>query len=287
MLIDLQFHSTYSDGYLTPTAVAGFIAKQGVKAAALTDHNTVGGLNEFRAACQKYRIKPITGLELYVKLDNHRMNLLWFNFDDASPELHDILRDSQKRRRRQARMLLEKLRRRGLIININKILDKYNHYVPVNHLADEILAMPRNKKKIKKELGIANPREEQIISQYFRNKDIGILRESYINIKRIFKLREKIGGQLILCHPAKHSYVRREMWQKLKNSGLDGVEILSPHHSIGAVMYIQELAREFNFITTGGSDFHRFEGNNHILQSAWQYFHIDSRYLIRIKEVIG
>lgn len=287
MLIDLQLHSTYSDGYLTPTALAGFIAREGVKIAALTDHNTVGGQDEFRAACQKHGLKSVTGLELYVKLDNHRMNILWFNFDDTSPDLHDILRASQRRRRRQARLLLEKLKRRGLTIGINKILDKYDHYVPVNHVADDILAVPRNKEKIKRELGIENPREEQIISQYFRNKDIGVLRESYINIKRILTLRKKIGGRIILCHPAKHSYVRREMWQKLKHLGLDGVEILSPHHSIGAVMYIQELAREFNFITTGGSDFHRFEGNNHILQNAWQYFRVDTKCLSSIKKIIG
>ncbi|MBU4375047.1 PHP domain-containing protein, partial [Patescibacteria group bacterium] len=64
MLIDLQLHSTYSDGYLTPTELAGFLAKQGVKIAALTDHNTVGGLDEFRQACRACKIKPITGVEL-------------------------------------------------------------------------------------------------------------------------------------------------------------------------------------------------------------------------------
>lgn len=109
MYIDLQLHSTYSDGYLTPTEVVKFIAKQGVKAAALTDHNTVGGLDEFRLACRQYNIKPITGLEIYVKLHSRRFNIIWYNFDDTDPELHDMLRDSQMRRRRKVRFILNKL----------------------------------------------------------------------------------------------------------------------------------------------------------------------------------
>ena len=121
MLIDLQFHSTYSDGYLTPTELVKFISKQGVKIASLTDHNTVGGLDEFRIACKKYKIKAITGIEIYTKLNNHKFNILWYNFNDSDPKLHNILRDSQLRRRKQFRVLLKKLIKRGYKINITKI----------------------------------------------------------------------------------------------------------------------------------------------------------------------
>jgi predicted metal-dependent phosphoesterase TrpH len=55
MLIDLQFHSTYSDGYLTPTQLAQFMSKQGIKVAALTDHNTVSGINQFKKPCNKLK----------------------------------------------------------------------------------------------------------------------------------------------------------------------------------------------------------------------------------------
>ena len=166
MLIDLQLHSIYSDGYLTPTKLVELVSGQGVKVAALTDHNTVGGLDEFRTACAKYKIKPITGLEVYVKLNNHRFNLLWYNFNDADPELHDTLRESQVRRRRQIRTILVKLVRRGFKLDINKTLDKYNHYVPVNHIIDELTAVPKNLRKIKWELKLDNPREGNIIHKY-------------------------------------------------------------------------------------------------------------------------
>jgi predicted metal-dependent phosphoesterase TrpH len=286
MLIDLQLHSRYSDGYLTPTELVEFVFKKGVKVASITDHNTVGGIDEFRKVCKKKKIKAIVGMELYVKLNNTSFNLLWYNFDETDPALHDLLRDSQIRRRRQVRNILIKLSKKGFSVNINKILDKYTHYVPINHVVDDFMAVPANLKRIKKDLKTKEPREGDVIKQYFRNKNIGIIRNSFINFDRILKLRKKIGGQLVLCHPAKHNYINIKLWEKLKELGLDGVEVLSPHHSYGAVMYIQYLARELDLIATGGSDFHRFEGNNSLVQDSWDYYKIDSDSLRRVKEII-
>ena len=287
MLIDLQLHSTYSDGYLTPTEVAEFIKKEGVKAAALTDHNTVSGLDEFRQACLGLNIKPISGIEIYVKMHYRRFNILWYNFNDTNPELHDMLRDSQRRRRRQVRTLLNKLVKRGFKMDVNKTLDKYNHYVPVNRIVDDLVLGPGNLGKIKRGLGLKKPREGEILAEYFHNKEIGALKNSYIDIDKIMKLRKKIGGQIVLCHPAKHGYVSRDFLKELKYFGIDGIEVLSPHHSYGAVMHLQHLAREFNFLETGGSDFHRFEGGKNPIQYSWQYYGVDSGMLRGVERIIG
>lgn len=287
MLIDLQLHSTYSDGYLTPTKLAKFIAKQGIKIASLTDHNTVSGLDEFRFACKKYKIKSITGLELYVKLKHKKFNILWLNFDDKNPELHNLLRTTQIIRRNRARNILKKLEKIGYKINHNKIIDKYSHYVPINRLVDEIYSVPRNKTLTKKIMGVKDPREEELIREYFYNKKIGMLKETHINIERVLKLRKKIGGQIIYNHPAKYDYVKRNFLEKLKKLKIDGMEILSPHHSIGAVMFLQSMAEKYNLIETGGSDFHKFEENDGPVKNSWNYFKVDSKYLRGIKKIIG
>lgn len=288
MLIDLQVHSTYSDGYLSPTEVAGFLAKQGVKIAALTDHNTVGGVEEFQKACKKHKIKPVVGIELYTKLNHKHFNLLWFNFDHNDPELHEILRNSQARRRSRARKIMENMVANGFKININKILDKYNHYVSINHLIDDIWSIPHNRQKIKAEMNNSKPREEEIIRFYFYNPRLPKFDNSYINIKRIMSLRKKIGGQIIFNHPGKYNQLKQPVIQALKELGIDGIEVLSPHHSIGAVMYAQFMAEEFSLIMTGGSDFHRFESDNPaIMNSSWTYFKIDSNHLKGIEKVIN
>jgi predicted metal-dependent phosphoesterase TrpH len=184
------------------------------------------------------------------------------------------------------RTVLNQLVDRGLRINPEMILDKYNHYIAINHVIDDILTMNSNQTNIKKVVG-KNFREEDVIREFFYDKKYEQLKESFIDIERVFKLRKIIGGQIILCHPAKFQHIKRPFLEKLKKMGLDGVEMFSPHHSYGAVMYIQFLANEYNFIATGGSDFHRFEGSSYQLQDAWEYFKIDSKYLRNIKKIIG
>lgn len=287
MLIDLQVHSTYSDGYLTPTEMAKFLAQQGVRVASLTDHNTVGGIDEFKAACARYKIKPIVGLELYVKLRHKRLSLLWYNFDHTHPELHRLLRTTQTKRRNKARKVLESLRTNGFKIKTDKILDKYNHYIAINHLIDDLWSVPANRKKIKKELATAKPREEEIIHQYFLNNLPVRFDNSYINISRLARLKKRIGGQLVFNHPAKYNQLNRPVLEELKKIGVDGLEVLSPHHSIGAVFYAQFMAKRIGFVMTGGSDFHRLEMTSLKLKDSWQYFKIDSRLLPGVEKIIG
>lgn len=287
MLIDLQLHSTYSDGYLTPFELVKFLSKYGVKTASLTDHNTVAGLYEFKQACQKYKIKPITGLELYVKFNNRKLNVLWYNFDFTREELYKMLHNSYITRRSNLRRALEKLIKYGFKIEINRVLDKYNNYIPINRIIDDIRNLRYNQVKIKRELGTDNPREEEIIKKYFYNKDICVLHNTRIDIRRIIELRERIGGKIILSHPCKYKYPLRGFFKTLRVLGIDGIEVFSPHHSIGSVMYLQYVAKESKFIETGGSDFHRYEGGNNLIQNSWQYYKIDSNYLTRIKEIIG
>ncbi|MFH1745066.1 MAG: PHP domain-containing protein [bacterium] len=287
MFIDLQLHSTYSDGYLTPTELAGFCVKNNIKIASLTDHNTVSGFGEFKNACARKGIKPICGMELYCKLAHRRFNILWYNFEYKNPELHKMLRDSQIRRRRCMRSFLQKLSKRGLKINIDRVLDKYTHYIPINHVIDDIMAESSNVKKIKKHFGKKIIREENIIKEYFYNKEIGILRDNLIDFKKIVRLRKEIGGQLVLCHPAKHRTIDIVFWEKLKKLGLDGIEVLSPHHSVGSVMAIQNFAKTSGLVETGGSDFHRVERSEFSLQNSWQYFKIDAKNLRGVEKVVG
>lgn len=286
MLIDLQTHSTYSDGYLSPTELAHFLAHQGVKAASLTDHNTVSGWGEFKRACEKYGIKPIPGIELYTKLNRKHLSILWYNFDHLDGELHEILRGSQARRRNQVKKILNKMVDRGFKININQLLDKYNHYISINHLIDDLMSVPANRNKIKKELKIAHPREEEIIHNYFFKSKNTKLNNSYINLKRIIALKKRIGGQLIFNHPGRYNQLNKDLLIELKKLSVGGLEVLSPHHSVGAVLYAQHLSQELNLISTGGSDFHLFEKRG-ALKFSWQYFKIESNNLKDIKKIIG
>ena len=288
MLIDLQIHSIYSDGYLTPTAAAKFLAKQGVAAASLTDHHTMAGWSEFYQACQKWKIKPIPGIELYARLNNQQLNLLWYNLPIGNQQVNKLLLASQRHWEVRLRQHLQKLIKAKLLVeNSHRVLEKFTNYIPTNGLLDALLLVPGNRAIIAKQLGDRQFREEAAIGLLFGNEKVGRLRPSCIDIQRIIKLRQELGGQLILCHPAKSRSIRASLIRRLKDSGLDGLEILSPHHSLGAVMYAQDLAKRYNLITTAGSDFHRFEEIKGGLTSAYDYWRADSRDLYRIQEIIN
>ncbi|MCX6800148.1 MAG: PHP domain-containing protein [Candidatus Falkowbacteria bacterium] len=288
MKIDLQLHSTYSDGYMTPTELANFLVQNKVKVAALTDHNTVAGQHEFKHACRKLKLKYIIGIELYVKLNTKKFNILWYNLDASSPLLHKMLVATQIRRKAKVRkhlnILVDKFKFK---LDIEKILDKYHHYLSINHIIDDILAIPKNRAIVKKVLGTNSPREIEIIKEFFYNKKLNhVMAESYINIGRILKMRKNIGGQIILNHPGKNNSLKKDLLIRLKKLGFDGIEVLSPHHSIGSIMYAQFIARELDFITTGGSDFHRLEGGKYLTQSSNDYFNIDSDQLRGVGKII-
>jgi hypothetical protein len=287
MKIDLQLHSTYSDGYLTPAKLADFAVEQGMKVVSLTDHNTVAGQEEFRIACARQRIKVIPGLELYVKVGSRKLNILWYNYRANSPELQAILEETRRRRRRNMRHKLEQLVKLGFYLKVEAVLAKYPNYVPINKIVDELLAVPYNQRKVKRELGLKVLREEDLMTAYFFDKQLSPLRDAYISLERVLQIRQKIGGQIIFCHPGHHNKMRGKIIPKLKKMGLDGLELLSPHHSHEAIMYIQYLAQIFNFITTGGSDFHKFESPDKKIRYSGQWFEIDSKYLRQINRIIG
>ena len=121
----------------------------------------------------------------------------------------------------------------------------------------------------------------------FNNKKVGKLRLSAVNLEKIINLQKKLGGQLVFCHPAKGRVVPAKLVAQLKSLGVEGLEVLSPHHSLGAIFYLQDLAERNDMIITAGSDFHRFEGGSHGLTSVYDYWQADSSHLRRIEEIIG
>jgi hypothetical protein len=187
---------------------------------------------------------------------------------------------------------LLKLKEDGFLkIDVDYILSSFKNYIPINGLNSKILENKFNYNKILKEIKKTNPkiktlRESDSIGFIFFSKNKSRLNESHVDIERVFKLRKEIGGQIIFCHPGKYNKFDNNMTYKLKELGLDGLEVLSPHHSIGAIMYAQYLADSLDLIATGGSDFHLFE-NNERINSYADWFRIDSDKLRRIKEIIN
>ncbi len=287
MLIDLQLHSKYSDGYLSPKTIAKMLNDFDVKVASLTDHNSISGLDEFKKACDSYGIKTINGLELYVTYKNYSFNVLWYNFDKNSKKLHSVLERTWSRRRNKILDLIFEVKKKGLIINEEKYLKKHQNYLPINHLVSQIWQNKKNQKTIINQLKNDAPREEDIISHYFYPKDGLRLKEARISFNTLVKLRKEIGGQLFLAHPCLHRRINKKMIIELKELGLDGIELLSPHHNYSSIVILSSIIKELDLMATGGSDFHLPANEGTGPKYSWQWFKIDSSHLRKINKVIG
>ena len=269
MLIDLQLHSTFSDGYLSPSELVDFAKERSIKVISLTDHHTTAGLEEFRQAAKRANIKTIDGVELYLKYRGRGFNAVWYNFSLNNEKLERVLSDVRRRRIILVRRSLKRLKEAGYKIDIEKILSSFDNYIPVNRLAEMVMSDKHNYDLVVKSLRAKTPkgtrlilplREESVLSELFFNRKRGVLKEAYISAERIVKIKAEVGGQIVFAHPGKYNKYTNTMTERLQKIGLiDGIEVLSPHHNIGAIMYSQFLAEKLDLIATGGSDFHLFE----------------------------
>ncbi len=89
--INLHCHSDLSDGQLTPEQVAQLLAQDGVRFAALTDHDTIAGLARFREACGREGIGVISGVEVFAATRFGEVHLLAYGFDPEAAELRAML----------------------------------------------------------------------------------------------------------------------------------------------------------------------------------------------------
>ncbi len=287
MLIDLQLHSKYSDGSLSPKQLALMLADYDVKIAALTDHNSVVGQLEFRKQANLLGLKTVFGLELYVKFKSYRFNVLWYNYDINSPNLMLLLEDTKRRRRLNIIKAVNNLSNSGLIFKLDNYFTRHkNSYLPVNDLIKEIWKIPNNRGIIKRDLDNKFPREEEIIAHYFYPKKGLKLSESYVSFERVVKLKKEIGGQIIFAHPALHRKLKDSKLEELIKAGLDGLELLSPHHSYNNVVRLSSLVKRYKLIASGGSDFHLTAEAGTKPRLSWQWFKIDSDYLRGINKII-
>lgn len=286
MRIDLQLHSRYSDGYYTPGQLVRFLLRHGIKAASLTDHNTIVGQGEFRRACAQHQIKAVPGLELYVRYKSRPFNLLWYNYNQNSPELKKMLESTWVRRRRFAERVAGRLRRLGIKFDLDKFIAQHPGYLPANHMADAIWSVPSNRRLIRSEIGPDLIREENIMRFCLFPKVGPRLQDAHVSLTRVLKLRKQIGGQLIFCHPGLNNRLRGKLLDELLSNGVDGVELLSPHHGYNTIMYLNSIVKKEKIITCGGSDFHKVGEEGTRPRYSWDYFVIKSEYLPGVGKIL-
>ena len=240
--IDLHTHSTASDGTLPPEQVIEAAAQCGLKALALTDHDTIGGIPAAREAGERLGIRIITGVELSAFQDDHEVHVLALHLSHLDT-LHKPLEDLRASRFSRAEKIVEKLNALGIPITLDEVLLQANGgAVGRPHVARALIAR-----------GVVHDFRDAFM-RYLGGNGSAFVPKDRLSIEDAIAIAHDAGALAIWAHPGDGG--RREQLEPLVASGLDGVEIRHPSHSGEDIKRLQALTDFFGLVPSGGSDWH-------------------------------
>ncbi|WP_407550068.1 PHP domain-containing protein [Streptomyces sp. Pv4-95] len=248
MRIDLHTHSTASDGTDTPAELVRNAAAGGLDVVALTDHDTVGGHAEARAALPA-GLTLVTGAELSCRLDGVGLHMLAYLFDPDEPELareRELVRDDRVPR---AQGMVAKLRELGVPITWEQVARiAGGGAVGRPHVASALV-----------ELGVVASVSDAFTPQWLGNDGRAYVEKHELDPFDAIRLVKAAGGVTVFAHPMavkRGVCVPESAIAELATAGLDGIEVDHMDHDGPARARLRALAGDLGLLTTGSSDYH-------------------------------
>lgn len=278
-MIDLHVHSTESDGTNTPEELV-FLAKQtGLSAFALTDHDTISGLEKARLAAKEEEIELVPGIELSTDYKGCEVHILGYYIDENNPVFLKRLQDFINSRNHRNEKMIALLQKEGFDITIEQLFAKNPDSVITRaHFARFLV-----------EHGMVKDRETVF------NKYLGDGCRCYVPREKIdpfeaIKLIQLGGGVAFFAHPVlcHMNYNRLKCFiGDLKAAGLTGIEAIYSSNSPGDERNLKQIAKENELLISGGSDFHGENKPYLHLGTGRGNLYISDEILTSIKEAAG
>lgn len=251
--IDLHIHTFNSDGHYSPKEVIRVAKQNNTNFIAISDHDTIKGLDEFKSNLESGMI-GVNGVEFssYIVHDNKkvRLHILGYCFDKNNLKLLSLLSEMKEKRVSSHLHLLKMLREEIPNFpenNISKLdMEKYCWF----------------DREIIKCLEGANYSIDTIeyYKEYFRYNKFSYGSDYDLKVKRVIDAIKSANGFVVLAHPMVYKINRDDITKiiiKLTTMGLDGIEIYQSDCSYEDSIYLKSLADKCNLLTSVGSDFHR------------------------------
>jgi predicted metal-dependent phosphoesterase TrpH len=240
--VDLHTHSTASDGTLPPEQVIEAAQRCGLKALALTDHDTIAGVSTAREAGNRVGIRVIAGVELSAFYEDHEVHLLALHLSQLDA-LEKRLAKLRLMRLARAERIVEKLNALGIPITLDEVLlEADGGAVGRPHVARALIAR-----------GVVHDFRDAFMT-YLGNNGSAFVPKDRLSIEDAIAIAHEAGALAIWAHPADGG--RRDRLEPLIAAGLDGIEIRHPGHSGEDIKRLQALTDFFGLVPSGGSDWH-------------------------------
>lgn len=240
---DLHSHTLCSDGALTPEALVDLAASRGLQALAVTDHDTIDGLERARARGQTAGIEIVPGIELSIEEGSMDVHLLGY-FISRPSVLTSALDEICRARVTRARTIVERMCELGYALEYSAVEARARGGVVGRpHVAEEIVAR-----------GYAATMNE-VFDRWLGSDRPAYVAKRSIGLAEGAALLREAGAVPVVAHPGPSELDALVPW--LREQGVAGIEVWHPKHDDSQRRRYLEMAERHQLVPTGGTDFHR------------------------------
>ena len=248
-MIDLHTHTTCSDGTDTPTELVNKALASGISVLAITDHDSISGWQEATAALRP-GLSLVPGAEISCQTaDGVSVHVLGLLFDPNYQELMNTLEKTRDNRIGRMEKIISRINEAGIDISMSDVLEQLSEGATLGrpHLADAL---------VKK--GVVSSRDEAFTKMLHNNSRYYVSHYSP-SPELAIELIKQAGGVAVIAHPmASHRgrVISKETFGSIIDAGLDGIEIDHRDHNPDEKKELINLAKSFDLVMTGASDYH-------------------------------
>ena len=246
--VDLHMHTTHSDGSFTPRELVRFAKEKKLDCISVTDHDTMSSFDECADEAKKEGSELIPGIEISAQFEPGTLHILGYFLDRNDPQLKATLEDIQKARRERNPQIIEKLNRLGIPITFEEAkAESGGKQIGRPHFAKVLL-----KKGVVKDL-------QEAFDKYLAKGKPAYLDKRRLSPKESIRRIREAGGIAVIAHPKQMRLDEEKLTQefaRLRDEGLGGIEAYNSCQNREEAQIYKRLAKRFNLLITGGSDFH-------------------------------
>lgn len=247
MKFDLHCHSHFSDGDLSPKQLIALAIEQQITHLALTDHDTVDGLNQAQQAAKEAKLTLINGVEISATWRGQLLHIVGLGVDPNNAELLAGLQQNKQRRFDRAEAMIADLEKHGIEIGeeLNKVLKDTTPTRP--HFAQALINLGYAKNK------------QQAFKRYLVKGKPGYIALTWPSIDQVAAWISAAGGVAVLAHPLRYKLTRTKLLtliDEMKEVGIEAIEVSTAVNDAQQVKMLTDIALQKKLYASIGSDFH-------------------------------
>ncbi len=247
-IYDLHCHSTTSDGALSPDELVTRAAEQGVTTLALTDHDSISGLEQARQCAQQRGITFINGIEISAQWEKQCLHIVGLHIDSQHDAIENITRHLDKMRYERAEKISQKLAKKGIHGALDFVQKAVGEgMVTRTHFADFLVAHCHA------------DTQQQAFDRYLGDGKVAFVATTWTPFDVAIKAIVDAGGIAVLAHPLRYKLTASRMKKLLaafKLAGGQAMEVVTGRYNPDEIRILGNYANQFELAGSVGSDFH-------------------------------